>query len=75
MNYTRIPIPVSDDHHFICLDQFFLEEVHELEVLLLGHSDHGVQEHLVVGLGKLDPGEKIRGDTVEQGDVMGQEFG
>lgn len=68
-------LPVSDNHHFVGLDQFLLEEVHKLEVLLLGHSDHGIQEHLVVGLRKLDSGEQIRSDTIEQGDVVGQELG
>lgn len=68
-------LPVSDNHHFVGLDQFLLEEVHKLEVLLLGHADHGIQEHLVVGLRKLDAGEQIRGDTIEQGDVVGQELG
>lgn len=66
---------MSDNHHFVGLDQFLLEEVHKLEILLLGHADHGIQEHLVVGLRKLDAGEQIRGDTIEQGDVVGQELG
>ena len=70
-----MPLPVSDDHHFIGLDQLLLEEVHKLEILLGGHSDHGIQEDLIVSLRELDPGEKIRGDAVKQGDVVGQELG
>lgn len=54
-----MPLPVSDDHHFIGLDQLLLEEVHKLEILLCGHSDHGIQEDLIVRLREFDSGEKI----------------
>ena len=70
-----VPLPVSDDHHFIGLDQLLLEEVHKLEILLCGHSDHGIQEDLIVRLREFDSREKIWGDAVKQGDVVGQELG
>lgn len=56
---------MSDDHHFIGLDQLLLEEVHKLEILLCGHSDHGIQEDLIVRLREFDSWEKIRGDAVK----------
>lgn len=36
-------LPMSDNHHFICLDNLFTEEVYHLKILLvaylLGHTN------------------------------------
>ena len=66
---------MSDDHHLVGLDDLFLEEVHKLQVLLLCHRHHGLQEDVIVGLRQRDPGEQVGHDALEERDVVGQELG
>lgn len=65
---------MSDNHHLVGLDDFFLEEVHKLQLLLVSNLYHGIEEDVVVCLWQFDAREQVRDDAIEQRNVMGQEL-